>query len=31
VGLMILFGKTKDDDYEHAQSQDKWPASRGRR
>jgi hypothetical protein len=31
VGVLILFGKAKDDDYEHEQQQDAWPASRGRR
>jgi hypothetical protein len=31
VGVLILFGKAKDDDYEHEQQKDAWPASRTRR
>lgn len=31
VGVLVLFGKAKDDDYEHEKQQGQWPASRGRR
>jgi hypothetical protein len=31
IGFLILIGKAKDSDYEHAKEQDKWPSSRGRR
>jgi hypothetical protein len=31
IGVLILFGKAKDDDYEHEKQKGQWPASRGRR
>jgi hypothetical protein len=31
MGVLILLGKAKDDDYEHEQNEGAWPKSRGRR
>ena len=31
LGYLVLIGKAKDADYEHAQAQAAWPSSRGRR
>ena len=31
VGVLILLGKAKDDDYEQGQNQGAWPKPRGKR